>query len=449
MYTIVSKPVERFEIILGRFFGYGGMMTVALLLMVFISVIYIGSSKFNPKAVEETYKARVTVRGKLSFRAYREGYEGTNVGREFEYRKYIGGSPQTRERAIWSFDEVPANLTRKDRASVPLEYTLDIFRLTKGDENRGVDINIRVCSWQTGQRPSEVRGDGVWRWTDQERADRYEKERQEINNKLKAGGYGPGYDKNLDYAKPGTKTWELVDNLAKVYGFYEIPSVEVYDFQPGSVPIPTGLFENAAEGDAVVGEKKQPRVQVYVKCMSHGQMLGMAEGDLYFIEGQRAFWENYFKSSFGLWCRMLIVIGLAVTFSTYFAAMIAVLGTAMMYGMGYLAEFIQDIGNRSNVGGGPMESSIRMIRGETPTMPFEATGALQAVNIFDEFFAWIFRRVMNVIPDVDAFAWSDFLGEGYNVNFEHLVVNLLMLVGYLLPWGVLAYYLMRNREVAA
>jgi hypothetical protein len=29
------------------------------------------------------------------------------------------------------------------------------------------------------------------------------------------------------------------------------------------------------------------------------------------------------------------------------------------------------------------------------------------------------------------------------------VMNLLVLFGYILPWGVLGYYLMRNREVAA
>ncbi len=167
----------------------------------------------------------------------------------------------------------------------------------------------------------------------------------------------------------------------------------------------------------------------------------MAEGDLYFIEGEKTFAENYFKSAFGLWCRLVIVIGIAVTLSTYLAAMIAVFGTMLLYGVAYIGDFVQDIGTRSNVGGGPFEASLRMMRGETPTMPLEPTGAMRAVSWGDDVYAWFFRRFFNVIPDVDAFSWADFLAEGYNVNFEYLIINIVILVGYLLPWAVLAYYL--------
>jgi len=61
----------------------------------------------------------------------------------------------------------------------------------------------------------------------------------------------------------------------------------------------------------------------------------------------------------------------------------------------------------------------------------------------------VFRRLQNVIPDVEAFTWTNFVAEGFNVNAEYLVVNLLVTVGYLLPWGILAYYLMKSREIAS
>lgn len=450
IFTVVSKPVERFEIVLGRFFGYSALMTLVLLAIIGVSVLYMSTTKFDERAKEESYKARVTVRGKLSFKAYSKDYEGTNVGREFEYRKYIGGSPNSRERGVWTFDTIPANLLRRDREAVPVEYTLDIFRLTKGDENRGVDVNIRVCAWQTGQVPPPTRGDGFWRWTDADKQRRYEAERQEINRKLNAGEYGPGYARSLDFAQPGTPTWKLVDDLAKKYGFYEIPSVEVYDYRPGSVPIPVGLFETAAEGEPKDDNGNPlPRLAIYVKCLSPGQMLGMAEADLYLVEGEKSFAENYFKSLFGLWCRLVIVIGIAVTLSTYLAAMIALMGAGFLYLSGYVTEHIQDLSAGTSVGGGPVESMFRMINAESPTMPLDTTGTTRVITWLDQAYAWMFRRFANIVPDVDAFAWGDFLAEGYNVSFEYLIVNVLILVGYLLPWGVLAYYLMRNREVAA
>lgn len=448
LYTIVTKPVERFEIALGRFLGYSALMTIVLYSMVALCTIYVYTIRIDEKAQQETFKARVTARGKLTFSSRLGGFDGTNVGREFEYRKYIGGHPTTNERAIWSFSEIPANLLRRERDAVLCEYTLDIFRLTKGDENRGVDTNFRFCTWQTGQLPG-IRGQGIYRWADAEKGRRYEAERQEINDKLRAGGYGGGYERSLDYARPGTPTWKLVDELAKKYGFYEVPSAEVYDYRPGSVPVPVGLFETAAEGDAIVDGKEVPRLRVYVKCLSPGQMLGMAEADLYLLEGEKSFAENYFKSAFGLWCRLVIVIGLAVTLSTYLAALIALFGTLFLYTAAYFAEHIRDIGTSTSVGGGPFEGTLRLIRGDTASMPLDPSSTVAAVTWGDQAYAWIFRRFANVIPDVDAFSWSEFLAEGYNVNFEYLIVNVIVLLGYLLPWGVLAYYLMRNREVAA
>ena len=59
------------------------------------------------------------------------------------------------------------------------------------------------------------------------------------------------------------------------------------------------------------------------------------------------------------------------------------------------------------------------------------------------------HRIQNLIPDVESYSWGHFVSEGFNVNTEYLVVNLLVTFGYLLPWAVLAYYLMKSREVAA
>jgi hypothetical protein len=41
------------------------------------------------------------------------------------------------------------------------------------------------------------------------------------------------------------------------------------------------------------------------------------------------------------------------------------------------------------------------------------------------------------------------VAEGFDISWVHLALNLLLLAAYLLPWFVLAYYLMKSREVAA
>lgn len=56
---------------------------------------------------------------------------------------------------------------------------------------------------------------------------------------------------------------------------------------------------------------------------------------------------------------------------------------------------------------------------------------------------------MNIVPDVYSYSWSGYLSEGFNVPIEGLVMNLVVTTGYLLPWLILGYFLMRSREVAA
>ena len=64
-------------------------------------------------------------------------------------------------------------------------------------------------------------------------------------------------------------------------------------------------------------------------------------------------------------------------------------------------------------------------------------------------FRWVIRQVLNVIPDVDRYNMTAYVAEGFNISWPQMFVSVLLLFGYLLPWAVLAYYLMKWREVAS
>ena len=89
------------------------------------------------------------------------------------------------------------------------------------------------------------------------------------------------------------------------------------------------------------------------------------------------------------------------------------------------------------------------MKAEQPTAPSSETAGGKALISADKIVSWGFRRVAVAVPDLKAFNWRDFLAEGFNIDSQYLVVNLLMTFGYLLPWSILAYYLMKSREVAA
>jgi hypothetical protein len=305
---------------------------------------------------------------------------------------------------------------------VPCEFAFDIFRTTKGDENKGV-----TCTFQFVALP----------WGDPNRPDvRKVQDYQEAKRGLKT------------FAKPGDRDWEKIDALAEKFGYYEYLSKEVFDFHTLNVDVPKGLFR-AALRDRPAGSTAQPRLMVIVKCESPTQFLGVAKRDLYFLAGDEPFWLNFFKGVFGLWLRLALVISVAVACSTYLSGVIAWLVVGFLYGTGLCQDFIAKEAAGVSIGGGPFESAIRLVKNQNIVTPLQESAEKSLALTGDAAYQWLLRRVMDILPDVERFSWSNYVAAGFSIPWAEIVINTLVLAGYLLPWAVLAYYLMKSREVAA
>jgi hypothetical protein len=426
-------------------------MTLVLLALTGVSLVMVTNTNMPDKAREETYKARVPYRGALEFKSLigaerleKKEFEGTNVGREFDYRRYINGSGESPQRAIWRFATVPAELAKAEGDRVPVEFTFDIYKLTKGEQNRGALTKFQFVTQNAPLRqPSKAEG-AEWPWVLKDRERAYNARVEEF----KAKGIDP---RDQSAARPGTPGWTAVNQLAEEFGYYEISGKEVFDYQVMGVEIPAGLFRNAlaSEPGTDPSGKPLPRLSVYVKCESDGQLLGAAEPDLYLLQNEMPYWYNFLKGMVGLWCRLCIVIGLAVACSTYLSGVLSLLATSFIYIVGFFTDHLNDLAHNRGVGGGPFQSISQLVKAEQATAPLSDSASTKALIAGDKGWAWIIRRVQNLIPDVDSFSWGHFVSEGFNINTEYLVVNLLFTFGYLLPWAILAYYLMKSREVAA
>ncbi len=460
IYTIVTKPVERFEIVLGRFLGYVALFSLAPLLVGVLSLLFLSASKPSEASRQQTETARVAVRGKLLFLSRKADFDGTDVGREFNYRRYIGGDPNSSQRAVYQFASVPSGMASAPGQQVPVEFTFDIYRLTKGEEGKGVDVNMRITSWQCQQRPPGLReGTGEWEWSDPAAQANYKAEAVAELLKLPRYANDPSYQgeptavanravNRLRNVTPKDPEWAVVNTLARKYGFYEFAGKEVFDYRPERVVVPAALFENATAGKKPANA---PAVQVFVHCTTTSQMLGMAEGDLYLIEKEQSFAQNYLKATFGLWCWLVLVIGLCVTLSTYLDAVVTLLCVVFLFGCAFFTGYIQE--QAQNIGqgqAGPFAALNQLLQAKSPTAQADNTAVEKAADTIDLVGAkWGFRRLLNVFPDVEAFYWTHYVSEGFNVSFEHLAMNFVMLVAYLFPWFLLGYYLIRGREVAA
>ena len=111
---------------------------------------------------------------------------------------------------------------------------------------------------------------------------------------------------------------------------------------------------------------------------------------------------------------------------------------------------IADMATGNSSAGGPFRAVNSLLKAEQPTAQADPANSLaKLTDGGDLFFSWMVRRFINVVPDLDSYSWTGYLSEGFSVPLECLAMNLLTTVGYLLPWFVLSFYLMRSREVAA
>jgi hypothetical protein len=426
IHTIVTKPVERFEVLLGRFFGFTLLMTVVLAVMTTLSLVYVLRG-VDPAAAAESLKARDPLYGNLYFETPAGSREqrATNVGREWDYRSHITGSSQApglQAFAVWEFPSVPNNLASRPR--VRCEFAFDIYRTTKGQENRGIpcDFTFMTAQFVKGQEND------------------YQRERDKL---LREGG----------------KEADVDNELARKYGYYKKRQVEVFDFHTQSFDVPGGLFESAlapVDRKSAPG-REPPPLRVRVECTSRSQFVGMAQYDLYLRTddpegGSDRLWFalNFYKGALGLWMRLCLLIGLAVCLSTYLSGVISFLVALILYMCGTNLDFIRSVAFGKAPEGGPILSLVHLARREVGigNLSPESTAARVAEGS-DVVFRWVFRRFLDWVPDIDRFDLKSYVGEGFNVPWLQLLLSVGMLVAYLLPWIVLGYYLIKWREVAS
>src|SRR5262249_53115205 len=401
IHTVVTKPVERFELVLGRFLGYTLLMSAVLLVLTTLCLGYvlrIGVG-INPEAKAESLKARVPLYGELHFQkisnAYtnREGIEEVkrddrelNVGREWDYHRYIPGVNPDKEtgailQAVWYYDDLPRVLTRRSR--VRCEYKFDIYRQTKGKENE----ELR-CSFFYHTRNFDPASNNRTEYDEARktllalRRPDTESERRKQENTVRK--LLPGFsDEVVSRLSAGqTRPDEINDLLAEQFGYHEVRAAKVVDYHTFHVDLPAGLFRNALRGPpggGATARAGEPLLTVRVRCETPSQFLGMARYDVYFREDdpgkhdsdRLAFALNFYKGALGLWMLMCLIIGLCVCLSTELSGIIVFLCVMFLYLGGLARGFIQELAEGKNTGGGPVEASYRLFSRQSLAAPLE------------------------------------------------------------------------------
>jgi hypothetical protein len=416
LHTVVTKPVHRLEIVLGRVLGYSIIGGLVLAVMGFVGWAWI--VRQMPAGAKAHLTCRQPVFGSLTFKD-REGNDrdakgnpltaGVNTGDVWEFRSYIEGA--TKARAVWRFSGVSEKLFDPE-GNLVLESRFQAFRSYKGDMSRPLSYQYVLVNPDTGLRvPTGFRTVNEFRYR--------------------------------------------VDPIPRI-----LPRV-------AEVAMPESSGGDKTEYD-LLADIVSPKGELIVEvlCADPNQYLGMAAPDLFIRTPDLPFWMGYAKAVVCIGTVMLLVILLGVTASTFTKGPVATLLTFCLIVVGMTSRDFMGllVGDEQALrkaamyaggkqaaqqGGGVFESIYRIVTYMNPSVPLPegpATTLMKTVDGALVSFLWLVHKI---IPD---FEYPDramrYLAGGFDVEWKTALLPSLALVGaYIIPCLLLGHFALRIREL--
>lgn len=191
-------------------------------------------------------------------------------------------------------------------------------------------------------------------------------------------------------------------------------------------------------------------VEIWIQCSERAQYFGMAQADVYIRGGDAPFAWNFCKAYIGIWLQMVIVTCFGVVFSTFLSGPVALFATGITLVVGLFRMFIISVATGEQVGGGPVESAVRMITQMNQTIELDLGKpieyAIRGIDAVLMFFMWV---AANVLPNYWEFNTSNFVAYGFNIDGNLLGQHCLIALAFVLVLTVYGYFFLKSREIAA
>jgi hypothetical protein len=186
---------------------------------------------------------------------------------------------------------------------------------------------------------------------------------------------------------------------------------------------------------AAVGEGN---FEVHVRNLTQGNYVGLLSTSLAAVGSRQSFNWNLAKSLLIMWLMAILVVIVAIFCSTFLSWPIAIVLTIVIL-MGHWA--VLQLGEDAGPGVG------RRIAEE---MFGSGAGASRqkVVSELVDALTRVLRGVSSVLPDISKFAAVEDIERGVTISMERIRDPLLVLVTFGLPLLVIAYVILRNKEVA-
>jgi len=387
LHTVVTKPIRRSEIVVGKIVGFSVVGTIVLLIMGSIGYVWI--VRQIPAEAQEKLICRVPVYGPLQFldRQGRPAQRGINVGYYRDPRGYIEGA--TKGRAIWEFDGISPARTG---GTLLLETSFQAFRLHMGNMKRTLLGELTLVNDEKKLRVPL----GAFE------IDEFASNLTKVKRKISF----------YDEAQKKQRTVDLYDDLA--------PDGKL---RVEARCIDAGQFLGMARKDLFIRAAVRPFFSGYAKAI-FGIWLMLV---LVIVFGVTA--SCFLKGPIAT----LLVLTLVVVCSGFHSFMGRLVHGDIRTGA---VESIVNLATHS--GGhhhGPAEAE------------HETTG-MRIVHAVDAPLTGALWIAFHVVPDFNVFSMSKYVANGFDVPWKTAIVpSILMMLAFLLPCLLLGYYSLKFREL--
>lgn len=399
IHTVVTKPVKRSEIVLGRMLGYSVLVTILVALVGGIGYVWL--VRQVPEPSKEQLIARVPVFGTVRY-LDRQGNPGNlvNVGDTWDYRSFMEGA--TNARAIWTFSGL-SEADLHDDGTLWMEQKFEAFRTYKGVIDEQIRFSVEFVN--------------------------------EAKKLVVPWDVFPVYEFSASPTLP----------LMKVPRELRYRPLDDADGEEKSADLINDLLDNG-------------KLTVRIGCVDAQQYIGVAQRDMFLRMPDRPFVFSYLKGMMGLWLMLLMIVVIGTTGSTFLKGPVCTMMTLGLVVIGvsglreFMTEQLQQFTNNKGyvVGGGSLESLYRTVTWMNQQSPLPDNWGTRMIKTIDLGIFRVLELLQGVLPNLNGFDTQAYVANGFDVPFANAVLpSILTLIGYLIPCYILGYFALRVRELEA
>ncbi|MFC1758572.1 ABC transporter permease [Planctomycetota bacterium] len=460
IYTVVTKPVRAWEIVLGRMLGFCTIGTILLVVMCISSLIFVTRGLRHEHVLAESDLLQVETQKDGETHIHREGRSSATHDHRHDVIVRDGAVEVDHSKSHYHSAEVDGGVIKLGRPRGMLQARVPVFgklRYLAPTGLPGKAVNPGTEDTYRQYIAGGTLATAIWRFKVSE--DDFKDGTLPFEMTLRVfrtfqGEIESGLTGQMELVKPGPDDEEGNPTSGDVRSIalnFTAVDDEVYERQIARKITIIRADKSEEMGDVFRDlVSADGEIEVWIRCLNRAQYFGMAPADLYLRATNRPFWLNFIKGFVSIWFQMVVVTCFGVMFSTFLNGSVAVLATLAAMILGYNKYWIFKVASGDVAGGGPLESFVRGITQLNQMVKLnENSIGVQAMQAIDQVAMHIIKGVSYAMPDCGRFNTANFVADGFNVPIELIGQHFMITAAYFIVLAAAGYFFFRTREIAA